>query len=124
MTWGALLLTILPVGEPIRDTVNVIERNLVYDHKAQQTFDQWIWWNGTADLGELRAWRLVHPPYRVERDFERGGWVLRFWDGDIFREVRAPTYRVIHSQYDREVHDRDFLPKHERRGLTQEKQEN
>jgi len=113
-----LALGLLPMGEPTRQTIGEIELNHTYDGNGKLVFTQWIFREPNLDI---RAWRL-DKGWRVERDWERGDWVLRWWDGDVFREVRALSYRESHMQVDIEVFERNELPKEQRKGLLMEAQ--
>lgn len=115
-----LVFCVLPTDDVARDRVDVIEKNFVYSDCGNRTFQQFIWWQGD----DVVAWRLVKDGQHVERDWDRGGWVLRFTDGKQFREVRATSYTERHSQYDREYFERDKLPQCLRRGLSFERTTN
>lgn len=109
----AMVLCILPTpGEPVRDQCDVIEKNTVYSYEGTQSLCQWVFWQ----RGHVRAWRLFKGE-RAYRDFERGGYVMRWHDGEIFREVRSLSYEESHLQYDPELEDRNFRPKERRKEL-------
>lgn len=113
MTVFLALVAILPAPAPVRDECETIERNATYDECGKLVFLQWIFW-GTE---HVQAWRL-DKGQTIERDYRRGGYVLRWHDGDTFREVRAKCYRETWTQYDPEQHDRDEWPKEWRRELS------
>lgn len=116
--WAILALGLLPIGEPTRQTIGEIELNRTYDGNGKLVFTQWIFREPNLDI---RDWRL-DKGWRVERDWERGDWVLRWWDGAVFREVRALSYRTSWTVHAPEVAERDELPKEQRKGLLMETQ--
>jgi hypothetical protein len=117
----ALLLTIIPYGEPVAERVDVIEINALYDETGRKVFDQDIFWDWCPcrERHAVVAWRLVkHPSQLPERDWERGGWSMLWQDGEVVRLVRAKSVRRTYLQFDPEIEDRKILSKEKRRGLT------
>lgn len=124
--WAALLLAIVPYDPVIRDSAPAAEQNHYYDDNANLVFTQlivydwpdgehvWFWsmWND----GEKR------PKVRLQKDFE-GGWRIRFDDGQNLREIWTSSYQETHTQHDRELLDREHLPKEKRRPLRQGRHE-
>lgn len=71
---------------------------------------------------EVVAWRLLkHSNQLPQSDWKRGGFVATWQDGDVLRSVRSPLYRESWTQYDPELLEREYLSKHDRRGLRGEK---
>jgi hypothetical protein len=63
-------------------------------------------------------WRLIKTPQCLPvRDWENGGYVSLWWDGEVMRQVRATEFRETWLQYDVELHERAYLSKELRRGL-------
>lgn len=104
-------------SDPVRQTIDVIEHNTVYSGCGKETLRQWVF----HDRGQIRTWRLVKDE-KVWRDFERGGYVMLWFDGEVFRELRALSYEETHLQYDPEIHAREHeLSKERRIGLLFER---
>jgi hypothetical protein len=122
MTLAALIFSVLPLAdEPVRDRVDVAEVNYFYDDCGKLVFTQLVWWDWCGGESEHRvvAWRLSKSDgQRPRLDHPSGEWVSRWHDGEIFREVRAASFRETWTQADVELVDRDYLPKDLRRELT------
>jgi hypothetical protein len=115
-----LLLTIIPPPEPVRERVDVIEVNHFYDEQGRLVFDQLIFWDWceAQDRHEVIAWRMLKCPSQLpEFDWDRGGHVARWLDGEVFREVRAQSVRETWTQYDPELEELALLPRERRREL-------
>lgn len=121
-TW-AISLALLGLSPPeyvATDRVDVIEVNHFYDEHGKLVFDQILYyeWSAAQSRYNVRAWRLLKSPAQVpQRDWERGDFVARFYDGDALREIRAATVRESWTQYDPELIEREYLPKEQRREL-------
>jgi hypothetical protein len=64
------------------------------------------------------AWRLVKNDAQFpQRDWERGGYLSVWQDGDVLRQIRAAAIRETWTQYDPELVEREWLPKEMRREL-------
>jgi hypothetical protein len=111
----AAALAIVPVGEPLTDQVDSLEINHVYDDCGRAVFTQAIarQWNPYTARDEIRAWWQV----TTAADEPSAHMVLRFDHGKL-RRIRAARVYVTHTQYDRELAERETLPMSERRGLT------
>ena len=105
-----LAVSIIPYSPIIEDRVATYELNHLYDGEGNRVFTQRIWWD---DDGDVIAWRLV------KRDAVRlrGGWL--FLDGDCLRKVRSVSEIETWEQFDRELAERERLPAHERKGLSE-----
>jgi hypothetical protein len=120
---GAVLtiaaLAILPQpGAPLPDRFDLVEVNHFYDGQGKRVFDQAVWYEWDGRRHQVQAWRLLKcDQMRPRRDFDRGGWLSLWHDGDVFREVRAASFRESWTQYDPELVERDYLPKDRRRDL-------
>lgn len=63
---NALILLIaatIPYGEPVAESVDVIETNSFYDDEGRPVFDQQIFWDWhpCCERHHVRAWRMVKP---------------------------------------------------------------
>lgn len=116
----AALLATLPVDTALRDDVACIEVQHFYDDQAKLVFDQVVFWRWckVKCCEEVQDWRLLKNESQwPRRDYRAGDYVARWWDGDAFREVRAPTIRERWLQWDVELLDRDKHPVQDRRKL-------
>lgn len=116
----ALLLAILPLDDATCERCDLIELNHVHDDCGQHTFSQLIFWEWTGTKHDVIAWRLVkYTTQHPTRDWRRGGYYVRWLEGDKTREIRSPCYRESWTQYDVEMHERNELPKERRRELRE-----
>lgn len=116
----AALLLIVPLNATPRDRCDAVEVNHVYDGDGEPVFTQLIFWDfdSRESRYHVRAWRLVKCRSCLpERDWQRGGWVCAWQDGDTFREVRAASRQETWTQWDRELLERETMPKQWRREL-------
>ena len=116
-TLAAALLTasaFLPVDPFAHDSVDVIERNDVRDDIGD--FRQVIFWRHDGDRDAVTDWRLDEGIPPAERT--QNGWRLRWFDGNVLREVRASTHWHSQANYDRETEDQEITPQGERRRLS------
>ena len=64
---------------------------------------------------------MKNPNQRPRRDWDNGGYVCLWHDGEILRRVRSAAFRETWTQNgldgDPEVLEREFLPKDRRREL-------
>lgn len=114
------LLLILPLSPVARDQCDLVEVNHLYDDQGRHVFDQVIWydWSSAHERYMVRDWRLLKSPEQIpERDWQHGGYTVRWQDGECLRRVWAASYRETWTQHDPELSERDVLPKCERRGL-------
>ncbi len=115
-----LIAATLPAPTDVaRDSVDLIELNHFFDEHGRLVFDQLIFYRiDKAGDEEVLEWRLVkHPSQPPQRDWQRGGYVATWTDGETVREVRTDSYRESWTQYDPELLAREALPKEKRRGL-------
>lgn len=121
---GIVMLALLaasPVEIVAKERVDLIEINNFYDDQGRLVFTQQIFydWEPNRERFNVRAWRLVKDANQVpERDWQRGGYVTRWQDGEITREIRASHYRQSWTQYDPELCEREALCKDKRRELS------
>ncbi len=118
--WATLLLAILPTDPTIYESAPAIEKNHYYDENARLVFTQLIVYDW-PDGGHVWFWRMWsdnegRPKVHLRRDFE-GGWRIRFDDGGELREIWTSSFQETWTQHDRELLDREFLPKEKRRPL-------
>jgi hypothetical protein len=121
----------LPLDLVSTDAADAIELNHFSDGDGRPVFDQVIFWQWHAEESayRVRAWRLWKSPAQTPwRDWHNsmgglrsGGYVTAWFDGDRLRVIRATSFRETWTQHDPELDDRQFLPAHERRGLTGER---
>ena len=107
----ALLLAIMPYDEPAKpvvDTVQIVELNNFYcPETGRLIFTQLIFWDNN----------VVH--WVINKQFYfKGNSAIRFFDSEIYREIRFKAFRVSDTDYDPEVEDRAKLQKELRRGLS------
>lgn len=116
-----VLVALLPSPGAAVDYCDVIELNHTYDSNGRPVFTQLIFWERTGDEYRVRAWRLVKPGEESPRyNHHRHEWQVTFYDSDTLRDVRSVCFRETWTQYDVEVHDRDYWPQELRRGLRKE----
>lgn len=112
-----------------KDRVDVMEINHFYEYEnGVKRLVQIIFFDKDSQ-GEhrVRFWRLLKtdddknllPGQRPVYDYARQEWMFLFHTGDTLREVRAPYFRESWTQYDIELIDRDYLPKEQRKGLSE-----
>jgi hypothetical protein len=67
----------------------------------------------------VRAWRLIKDDSQLPvRDWQQGGFLSVWQDGELLRVVRSSAIRETWSQYDPELAEREALPPDRRRELT------
>jgi hypothetical protein len=108
VTFALLLLSIIPRDDCVRESVELIEVNHVYDLDGNQHLTQTIFWNAR----DVIAWRMNN-----EGRLTPSGKVLYFMDAGVVRCITARTVAESWTMYDVEVAARDLLPANERRGL-------
>ena len=117
---------ISPQGDVARERVDLVEVNHFYDEQGRLVFDQTIFydWSESHSRYMVRAWRLVKNPAQLpQRDWQDGGYVAVWHDGEVLRHVHAESMRETWTQYDPELIEREFLPKEQRRELRMVKVE-
>jgi hypothetical protein len=121
------LLCIVPVtSEPVRDRVDMLERNFYHDDDGREVFVQLIGWNycPNRDCFHCEWFRLIKSDNQIPQyNRATGKWTALFLDGEIVRRIEADHYEVSWTQTaiggDPEVNDRDAYPKEKRRELSQ-----
>jgi hypothetical protein len=124
--WSLCLLTVPVLAhdnpqDVVTEQVDVVELNHFYDESGRLVFDQIIFydWSPCCERHQVRAWRLVKCRSQIPvRDWDRGGHVATWHDGEVLRSVRAQTCRETWTQYDPELVEREILSKDKRRELT------
>lgn len=118
-----LAISIVPQSDMPTDRVDVIELNHFYTGEGKLIFSQWIFldWNDYKSRHDVVDWSICRcsakkAPGAVVATKE--GWRLMCWHNGILRCIYASQFREIHTQYDREVDEREKLPKEKRRGLS------
>jgi hypothetical protein len=121
-TIGAIVvaLGISPQEDVARERVDLVEVNHFYDEQGRLVFDQTIFydWSASHSRYMVRAWRLVKNPAQLpQRDWQDGGYVAVWHDGEVLRHVSAESMRETWTQYDPELVEREYLPKEQRQEL-------
>jgi hypothetical protein len=113
-----LLLSIVPRDTTLRETVATIEVSEFIDDDGRTVFFQDIFWEVNNGEDAIRAWRLIKQPSQLpEKDWATGLYSVTWQDGDVLRTVYARSVTETFEQYDRELYQRDKLPKDKRREL-------
>ena len=118
LAWA--VYSVNPPEHVVLDRVDVIEINHFFDEHGKLVFDQLLFydWSASQSRYHVRAWRLLKSPAQIpQRDWQRGDYVSRWFDGDSLREIRATTVRESWTQYDPELTEREHLPKERRKEL-------
>lgn len=113
ITVACLLLAVVPRESVVRDAVDVIEVNHLFDDGGRPVFTQVIFWHWclSSSRYHVRAWRLVKDQSQLpRRDHFSGGYVAWWQDGETLRAVHAQSVRETWTQYDPELLERDVLP--------------
>ena len=103
------------------DELDLLEVNHYHDDQGRMVFDQLIFYEWSPEQGrhQVRAWRLLKSDTQRPRyDFPSRQYVVRWYDGEILREVRAAAYRETWTQHDPELAERQFLAKEKRKELS------
>jgi hypothetical protein len=114
------VLAVLPRFPIVEDRCDVVEVNHFYDADGRLVFDQVIYWDwcDDAERHQVRAWRLLKSCLQwPARDWERGGYLAVWIDGERLRVVRSATMRETWTQYDPELLERQILSTEGRREL-------
>ena len=123
----SMLLTIISTNPPADvawDRVDFVEVNHFYDDQARHVFDQVIFYDWCSEQCRynVRAWRLLKKPgQKPQRDWKTDNYVAVWHDGKVLRKVEARHFRESWSQRDPELLERAYLPKAQRRELTDPK---
>lgn len=125
---GAIVvaLGVSPQEDVVRERVDLVEVNHFYDEQGRLVFDQTIFydWSAAHSRYMVRAWRLVKNPAQLpQRDWQDGGYVAVWHDGEVLRHVGAESMRETWTQYDPELVEREYLPKEQRKDLRMVKVE-
>ena len=118
--FAAMLLSIIPMGDCVTQRVDLIEINHFYSESAEPVFSQLIFYDWCDESGryQVRAWRLWKPSQSApQRRWKHGGYSITWKDGETMRQIIADSFRETWTQYDRELVEREFLPKEKRREL-------
>jgi hypothetical protein len=108
-----------PRDEATVDRVDLVELNHCFDEYGRPAIDQLIFydWCTTECRFQVRAWRLLKTPAQMPRPDVSGGYMIRWQDGAVLRQIYAKQFRETWTQYDPELTEREFLPKDKRRDL-------
>jgi len=120
MTLAILLLAAVP-RDIAREQCDLIEVNHFFDEHGRLVFDQIIFYDWSADDARynVRSWRLVKSTSQLpQRDWSTGGYEATWQDGDLMRVVRAKQFSETWTQHDREIAERELLPKERRKELA------
>lgn len=103
-----------------RAKVDLVELNHFLDDNGREVFRQVVFfdWSRKNRQFEVRAWRLVKHPSQLPREInQQSGYLIRWQDKSVTREVQARTMRETWSQEDPERVNRVILPENQRRPL-------
>jgi hypothetical protein len=123
MSLVLLLLSVLPREDAVRESVDLIEHNHVYNDNGDLHLEQMVYYEWKGGRYEVLSWRLRKSPLMVPyRDHTNGGYTA-VWvdDQSVTRVVRALAFRESHTMYDPELLERNRLPREFRRELKQAK---
>jgi hypothetical protein len=121
LLWCMPACMVVPVDDVVRDALDLVELNHVFDAQGQPVFDQIIFyeWCDAACRFQVRDWRLVKSAaMRPQRDWQRGCWWVLWQEDQALRSVHARSFRETWTQYDPEMVEREVLPAEARRKLT------
>ena len=108
-----------PRDEATVERVDLVELNHCFDEFGRPAIDQLIFydWCTTQYRFQVRAWRMLKTPAQLPRPDVAGGYMIRWQDGVVLRQIYAKQFRETWTQYDPELTEREFLPKDKRRDL-------
>lgn len=110
----SLIFAIVPHDIVLRESVSSIEVNSFYDDNGSLVFVQNIF----REPENVQAWRLVKDQSQLpQRDWSTDDYSVLWFDGDRLREVRTCSVVPSWTQYDRELDERERLPKERRKEL-------
>jgi len=116
-----LLLSIVPYQDPnfITRTTDVVEHNFFYDDNGRLVFEQDIWWDWDpiATRHQVRAWRLVKVPSQVPARQPDGLWLTTWEENGKTYRIYSRGFNRSDEQYDKELIEREYLPKEKRKGF-------
>ena len=125
---AALSASILPgsrhAANTMRAEVDLVELNHFLDNHGREVFQQVVFfdWSRKNRQFEVRAWRLIKNPSQLPREMNGpSGFLVRWQDKSVTREVQAKTMRETWSQEDPERVNRAMLPENQRRPLWRAK---
>lgn len=114
--------SILPAQTPTttRADVDMVELNHFLDDNGREVFRQLVFYDWCPDQRRfhVRAWRLIKRESQLpRRRWNPNGYLVRWKDKTVTREVWANSMRETWTQYDPERVNRSLLPENERRPL-------
>jgi len=128
LVYGFVLGTIIsgceafgPRLDPVvHDACDIIELNHYYDGSGKLVLEQYIFWDWHPADSSFRvvAWRHADKCALKCRGSLRTGYEMMLFDGEQVRRIRSRMRRETWTQYDPEVHDRQFVPQDQRTGLS------
>ena len=112
----SLALTLAP--QPTR--VDLVEVNHYHDARGEHVFDQLIFykWSEQRKRYDVCEWRLIKDESMLPKR-KGDGWMLRWHDDGVLREVQIANLRETNTTYDPEVIEREYLPQDQRRAVLQ-----
>lgn len=118
-TFAAILLSIIPQDDTVRDEFDLLELNHCFDcSTGVKRFTQIIFWEWDQERSRYRVgdWRMAMSSLTIVKD--NGEWVAKWREGTMRREVRTTCYKETWTSNDPEVDDWQQWPKELRRGLV------
>lgn len=112
-----LLLCLITFNPTIVNNVDIIEINHYFGPDNKEIIVQMIFWDWDWDLDNfvVRDWR-IHKFARPAR--QRGRYMVQWFDRKKPRRVYANQCIETWTYFDPEVANREILPRHYRKGLS------
>jgi hypothetical protein len=118
-----ILLAILP-SPSLVSTVpcDHIELNHYRNTRGEHVLDQLIFytWSNQRKRFDVNEWRTAKCDSMVPVP-KRDGFMLRWHDDGVMREVTTRSFRETWTHYDPEIYERGFLPQEDRKPLFEMK---
>lgn len=104
----------------LRDEVDIIEVNQVFESSGKCAFRQYLFydWDSASQQLRIRAWRPLHvQQIPMAIDPRTGQSVLTFYDGGALRVVRSADHWSSNTLQDAERQEKRNWPARDRVGL-------
>ena len=95
--------------------VEAVEFNIVIDDAGKSVLKQWVGWHSYRDGRQHVAWWFLDKIH-VTWSGRPGSYVGVMTKGDIVHVIKANQKYTLVTPYDREVVDREMLPRRDRVG--------
>lgn len=117
----ALLLSAsIGLGLETIDNVDMIELNHFYDYKGCHVYDQVIFWRRDSAFKrfEVASWTMADQADKYPHKANGNVWESKWFDGKLYRVVRACQVRESWTQVDPERANQRVVEVEERVGLV------